>query len=81
FSWVAPDLVDPCLGQELQDPVVGGNDRPEPVEGQAPDDGIVFVMQRPLPDLGSRIGFRAEELLPSKAGSLKMTSICFSIGP
>ncbi|RWV86759.1 hypothetical protein GW17_00051307 [Ensete ventricosum] len=24
-----------------QDPVVGGNDRPEPVEGRAPDDGVV----------------------------------------
>ncbi|RZS25048.1 hypothetical protein BHM03_00058195 [Ensete ventricosum] len=41
----------------------------------------VFVVQWPLPDLGSRISFNVEELLPPEAGPLKMTSICFSTGP
>ncbi|RZS00673.1 hypothetical protein BHM03_00030420 [Ensete ventricosum] len=35
------ELADPCSGRELQDPMVGGNDHPEPVEGRVPDDGVV----------------------------------------
>ncbi|RRT51843.1 hypothetical protein B296_00041957 [Ensete ventricosum] len=41
----------------------------------------VFVMQWPLPDLGSRISFSCRGAVTVEAGPPKMTSICFSTGP
>ncbi|RZS28492.1 hypothetical protein BHM03_00062090 [Ensete ventricosum] len=41
FSWVTPDLADPISGRELQYPMERGHDRPEPIEGRAPNDGVV----------------------------------------